>query len=163
ISAPSASHASHADDEEGRLFLIPWLIAILRWGEEAITALSGYGIIFALAVGVVDLLTDGSFSSQAPWVDYAYAWAMALGIAGQIVRLFARSSRSYNQGRWLRGTAFGVLVLALAYVEYQAGIIFAFHKTFGTPVVQSLAQLGLTQDLFIRSRTAVAVALSVLS
>lgn len=159
----AVSPSSHADDEEGRLFLIPILIGFLRWVEEAITALSGYGIIFALAVGVVDLLTDGSFSSQAPWVDYAYAWAMALGIAGQIVGLSSRSSRSYNQGRWIRGTAFGLLVLVLAYVEYQAGIIFAFHKTFGTPVVQSLTQLGLTQDIFIRSRTAVAVALSVLS
>ena len=159
---PSASPPTYEPDE-ARLFLIPVLIGILRWLEEGITALSGYGIVFALAVGVVDLLTDGGFTAGAGWVDYAYAWAMALGIAGQIVGLSARSSSSFQRGAWLRGLAFTVLVLALAYVEYQAGVIFAYHKTFGTPVVLALGQVGLTQSAFIQFRTGTAVALAVLS
>jgi hypothetical protein len=151
------------DETEEKLFLIPYLIGFLRWIEELIVALSGYGIVFALGVGVVDLLTDGSLTSQAPWVDYAYAIAFAAAIAGQIIGLASRSSRSFSKGQWLRGSAYTLLVILLAFTEYQASVIFGFHKAFGVPVATSLAQLGINQGQFIQLRAGVGVFLAVLS
>jgi hypothetical protein len=151
------------DETEEKLFLIPYLIGFLRWIEELIVALSGYGIVFALGVGVVDLLTDGSLTSQAPWVDYAYAIAFAAAIAGQIIGLASRSSRSFSRGQWLRGSAYTVLVLLLALTEYQASVIFGFHKAFGIPVSTSLLQLGINASDFIKLRAGVGVFLAVLS
>lgn len=148
---------------EDRLPLIPLLVSFLRWIEELIVALSGYGIVFALAVGVVDLLTDGNLTSQAPWVDYAYAIAFAAAIAGQIIGLASRSSRAFSQGYRLRGSAYTLLVLLLAFTEYQAAVIFGFHKAFGTPVSQSLQELGISQRDFIQLRALVGVFLAVLS
>jgi hypothetical protein len=148
---------------EERLFLIPQLVGVLRWIEELIVALSGYGIIFALAVGVVDLLTNGELTSQVPWIDYAYAISFAGAIAGQIVGLASRSSRAFSQGHPVRGIAYGVLVILLALTEYQAAVIFGFHKAFGTPVATSLQQLGISESQFIQLRAGVGVFLAVLS
>jgi hypothetical protein len=151
------------DDSQEKLFLIPYLIGFLRWVEELIVALSGYGIIFAVAVGVVDLLTDGQLTANSPEIDYAYAISFAAAIAGQIIGLASRSSRSYSKGQWLRGSAYTLLVLLLAFTEYQASVIFGFHKAFGTPVSTSLARLGIDQAQFIQLRAGVAIFLAVLS
>jgi phosphotransferase system glucose/maltose/N-acetylglucosamine-specific IIC component len=131
--------------------------------EELIVALSGYGIVFALGVGVVDLLTDGQLTTQLPWVDYAYAVAFAAAIAGQIIGLSSRSSRSFGRGNWFGGISYSVLVLLLAFTEYQASVIFGFHKAFGTPVIQSIQQLGISESQFIELRAGVGVFLAVLS
>lgn len=151
------------DDSQDKLFLIPWLIAFLRWVEELIVALSGWGIVFALAAGVVDLLTDGQLTEHWAWVDYAYAVAFAAAIAGQIIGLSSRSARAFSKGWKLRGTAYFFLVVLLGYTEYQASVIFGFHKTFGIPVVTSLAQLGINQGQFIQLRAGVGVFLAILS
>jgi uncharacterized membrane protein YjfL (UPF0719 family) len=158
---PGAYEELEAPEE--RLPLIPLLVSFLRWIEELIVALSGYGIVFALAVGVIDLLTDGQLTAQAPWVDYAYAISFAGAIAGQIIGLASRSSRSFSQGQGVRGVAYTLLVLLLAFTEYQASVIFGFHKAFGTPVVDSLQQLGINQSQFIQLRAGVGVFLAVLS
>jgi hypothetical protein len=151
------------DDSQEKLFAIPYLIGFLRWLEELIVALSGYGIIFAVGVSVVDLLTDGSLTQQWPWVDYAFAVAFAAAIAGQIIGLSSRSSRSFNKGQWLRGSTYTLLVLLLAFTEYQAAVIFGFHKAFGVPVDTSLQRLGIDQAAFIQLRSIVGVFLAVLS
>jgi hypothetical protein len=163
VAAQAPDEEMEIDESQEKLFFIPQLVALLRWIEELIVALSGYGIVFALAVGVVDLLTDGQLTSNSPWVDYAYAIAFAAAIAGQIIGLASRSSRSFSKGQWLRGSAYTVLVLVLAATEYEAAIIFGFHKAFGTPVTVALARLGIDQSSFIQLRAGVGVFLAVLS
>lgn len=151
------------DDDERDLFLIPQLVGMLRWLEELIVALSGYGIVFALGVGVVDLLTNGTLTAQNPWIDLAYAVAFAAAIAGQIIGLASRSSRSFERGQWMRGIIYFALVLVLAFTEYQAAVVFGLHRAFGTPVAQALQNIGLSQEDFIKLRAAVGVILAVLS
>src|SRR5262249_50188371 len=140
---PTAATATveEYEDEDKTLFLIPHLIGVLRWFEELIVALSGWGIVFALGVSVIDLLTDGQLTQAWPWVDYAYAVCFAGAVAGQIVGCASRSSRSFNRGQWLRGLAYGALVALLAVTEYQAGIIFAENKAFGISVITALNNL----------------------
>lgn len=150
-------------DDEEQLWLIPQIALVMRWIEELITALSGYGVVFALAVGVVDILTEGKLTTDNPNIDYAYAIAMAVGIAGQIVGIAARSSRAWSKGDRFLAIWYGILVAVLAYVEYVAGIVFGFHKTFGVTVPQALGNLGITESNFIQVRTGVAVGLAVIS
>lgn len=160
---PQQAPPEEMEDSQEKLILIPWLVGFLRWIEELIVALSGYGIVFALGAGVVDLLTDGQLTTQAPWIDYAYAVAFAAAIAGQIIGLSSRSARAFSKKQHWRGVAYFVLVGALAYTEYQASVIFGFHKAFGIPVATSLAQLGIKQSDFIQLRAGVGVFLAVLS
>jgi hypothetical protein len=151
------------EEDEHPGFLIPWLIAFLRWIEELITAISGYAISFALAIGVMDILSNGQFVAQFGWVDLTYAGAMAAGIVGQLVASSARASRSFSRGEPVKGVGYLVLVFLLAFTEYQAGILFGYHQAFGISVVDSLGALGLGQAGFIQFRTGVAVFLAVLS
>lgn len=161
--AAVAEDLNQVVEEEKSPLGIKYLVAFLSWIEEIITALSGYGLTFALALGVVDLLTDGLFSSSNTWVTSAYAWAMALGIGGQLVGSANRSSKAFHRGQIIAGVAFFVLMLILGFAEYQATTIFSFHKAFGITVDQSLARLGIDQAGFIQLRTGVAVGLVMMS
>lgn len=136
---------------------------VLKWIEDLVTALAGYAITFSLAVGVIDLLTDGQLVEQNPWITFAYAVGMATGLTGQLVACSYKASRNYVKGAIAKGVGFTILALILACVEFQAGIIFGFHQAFGTSVDDSIASLGLTKPEFIEIRTFVAVGLTLMS
>lgn len=160
ISTPPA--AAEFEDEDIKLIAIPQLVGFLRWIEELVVALSGYGVMVALGIGVIDLLSGANLSDVAA-IPYIYAVSMAVGITGQLIALAARSGKSFNRGQWGRGLAYSVLVAGLAAIEYESGIIFGYHQAFGTSVLSSLAAQGISQSQFIQGRVAVAVVLAVLS
>lgn len=150
-------------EEEETFIAIRWLVAVLRVIEDLITAVSGYGIIFALGVGAVDLFTDGQLTSNLPWLDYLYAFALAAGIGGQLIAVASRASRAFHNGNAWAGVGFTLLALVLAFVEYEAAVVYGFHKVFNQPVATSLLQLGISQGSFIQLRSGTSVVLALLS
>lgn len=142
---------------------IRWLTAGLRFLEDLITAISGYGIVFALGVGAMDLFTDGQLTADISWINFVYGFALAAGIAGQIIGLASRSNRAFQNGERLAGCAYMLLVLLLAFVEYEAAVVYGFHKVFNKSVVDSLNDVGISQSGFIQLRSGTAVALAVIS
>jgi hypothetical protein len=150
-------------EEEETFVAIRWLVAFLRVLEDLITAVSGYSVVFALAVGSIDLFSDGKLTADLPWLEILYAFALAIGIAGQLIAVTVRSAQAFRAGNALAGIGFTVLALLLGGVEYEAATVYGFHVVFHEPVAQSLNQLGITQANFIQIRSATAVAIALLS
>ncbi len=151
-------------EDDGGLWGLATLSVILRWVEELITALSGFALTVAACIGVIDLASGGQLTADLPGADFLYAGSLAIGISGQLVGMASRMSRSWQQGsRWTALCFYAPLVAMLAWVEWLAGAVYGFERTFREPVTVSLAGLGVSQSQFIDIRSGVAVGLIVLS
>jgi hypothetical protein len=157
-----ATAAEEEEQEEERLPLIAALSAGLRWVEELITALSGFALTVALGVGVIDLASGGRLTASDPNIDMVYAVSLAIGVSGQLVGMASRTTRTWRHNKPL-ALFYASITVGLGYVEWLAGVVYAFHQTFGETVAASLANMGIAERDFIGIRTAVAVGLVVLS
>jgi len=137
--------------------------AALRWCEELLVLASGPVLTFGLGVGLVALLTDGQLLVAASWLLYAWGVAMAMGVDGQLIGAAVKAGRAFRAGKWWHVLGYLVIIAAVGYVAYLAGIVFATVQAEGITTAQALHRLGMDNTTWITERTAVAVGLTILS
>lgn len=149
--------------QPGELPLLAAIGGALRWLEELLVMASGPVLTFGLGVGLVALLTDGQLLASAPWLLYAWGIAMAVGVDGQLVGAAVKAGRAFRAHRWWHAAGYSVVIAALSYVAYLAAIVFATTQAQGISTAQALHLLGMDDTAWITQRSAVAVALVILS
>lgn len=145
---------------------LPLMAAIggtFRWLEELLTLLSGPLLTAGLGLALVDLLTDGKLLATQPELLFAWAIAMALGLDAQLVGAAVKLGRALRTARYWSALAYFILVAALSYVAFLAAQVFATQEAHGWTTAQALAALGMDGTTWLIQRSALSVALVVLS
>lgn len=148
---------------EHRLFMLGGVAALLHWLEALAVILSGPLLTIGLGIALTDLLTDGKLLASEPWLLYAWAISQAVGVDAQLVGSSYRIAHSLRSGRPWAALGYGLLVVALAYVGFIAAQIFATQQAQGITTAAALTQLGMNSTAWILQRSALSVALVVLS
>lgn len=152
-----------APDQPAELLLLGGIGTGLRWLEELVALVSGPMLTAGLAIALVDLFTDGKLLTSQPTLLYAWAISQALGVDGQLVGAAVKSGRAMRARRWGLALAYFPLIAGLSYVAYLAANVFATQQALGLTTQQALARLGMDGTSWITWRTAIAVALVIIS
>jgi hypothetical protein len=153
----------HSTASERELPLMAAIGGLFRWLEELLTLLSGPLLTAGLGLALVDLLTDGKLLATQPELLFAWAIAMALGLDAQLVGAAVKLGRALRTARYWAAFAYLVLVAALSYVAFLAAQVFATQEAHGWTTAQALSALGMDGTTWLIQRSALSVALVVLS
>lgn len=148
---------------ERELPMLAALAACIAWVEELLALLSGPLLTGGLAIALIDLLTDGRLLTTQPELLYAWAVSQAAGLDAQLVGSAAKLARAARARRVWAAVGYAALIVALGYVAYLASDIFAVQQADGISTAAALARLGLDGSTWIVQRSALSVALVVLS
>lgn len=148
---------------ERELPMLAGIAAAVAWVEELLALLSGPLLTFGLGIALIDLLTDGKLLATQPALLYVWAISQAAGLDAQLVGSAAKLARAVRQRRGWAAVGYIVLVVALGYVAYLASNVFATQEADGISTAQALARLGMDSTSWIIQRSALSVALVVLS
>ena len=143
--------------------LLAGIAGAIRWVEELANLIAGPLLTLGLGIALIDLLTDGSLLTHAPFLLYAWAISQAVGVDAQLVATWDRARIALRERRlW---ALLGLLVLGavLAYVAWVAAQVFALQESEGVTTAQALARLGFDSAIWLIQRTALAVFLVCLS
>ncbi|HKB48192.1 MAG TPA: hypothetical protein VKC57_10885, partial [Ktedonobacterales bacterium] len=145
---------------------LPLLAAVagfMRWCEELLIVVSGPLLTVGLGIALVDLLTGGALLAAQPELLYAWAISQAAGVDAQLVASAAKLAAAVHTRRYWLAAGYGVLIMPLAYVGFLASNVFATQQSQGLTTAEALARLGMDGTSWIVQRSALAVALVVLS
>lgn len=154
---------SQRSNSERELPMLAALAALIAWVEEFLALLSGPMLTFGLGIALVDLLTDGGLLASQPALLYVWAISQAAGLDAQLVGSAAKLAKAARAKRTWAAAGYGVLIVALGYVAYLASNVFATQQADGITTAQALARLGMNSTSWIVQRSALSVALVVLS
>jgi hypothetical protein len=143
--------------------LLDGIAGFLHWLESLAVIASGPLLTVGLGIALVDLLTDGALLTNAPALLFAWATSQAIGVDAQLVGSSFQLAHSLRGRRYLVAIGYGMLVLALGYVGFIAAQVFATQEAEGITTAQALGALGLDSTGWIVQRSALSVALVVLS
>src|SRR5258708_2319785 len=145
---------------------LPVLSAVagfLRWCEELVSIVAGPLLTVGVGIALVDLLTGGALLAAQPGLLYAWAISQAAGVDAQLVASAAKLAAAVHARRYWLAVGYGVLIVPLAYVGFLASNVFATQQSQGLTTAEALARLGMDGTSWIVQRSALAVALVVLS
>jgi len=145
---------------------LPMLAAIggfFRWWEELLNIIAAPLLMAGLLIALVALLTNGSLLTTQPELVYAWAIAMGVGVDAQLIGASAKLGQAALNGRPWQVVGYTALVLPLAYVAFVAAQVFATQQAEGITTSAALAQLGMDPTAWLIQRSALSVALVVLS
>ena len=136
---------------------------IIHWCEELASLLAGPVLTAGLGIALIDLLTDGKLLATTPALLFAWAVSQTVGLDAQLVGSAAKLGAALRRRTAGPVIGYGLLVLALGYVAFQASNVFATQQAEGITTAQALARLGMDGATWIVERSALAVVLVVLS
>jgi hypothetical protein len=143
--------------------LLGGIAAILHWLEELAVITSGPLLTVGLGIALTALLTGGAILTSIPALIYVWAVAQAVGTDALLVGSSFQMAHSLRSRRYFAAVGYALLVAALAYVGYVAALVFATQEAQGVTTAQALSDLGLDATSWILQRSALSVALVVLS
>jgi len=139
------------------------IAGILHWLEELAVIASGPLLTVGLGIALTALLTGGAVLTSVPALVYVWAVAQAIGTDALLVGSSFQLAHSLRSRHYFAALGYGVLVACLAYVGYVAALVFATQESQGVTTAQALSQLGFDATSWILQRSALSVALVVLS
>jgi hypothetical protein len=143
--------------------LLGGIAGFLHWLESLAVIASGPLLTVGLGIALVDLLTDGALLTNVPALLFAWAVSQAIGVDAQLVGSSFQLAHSLRGRRYLAAIGYCLLVIALGYVGFIAAQVFATQEAEGITTAQALGALGLDSTTWIVQRSALSVALVVLS
>jgi hypothetical protein len=135
----------------------------LHWLEELLIIVSGPLLTLGLGIALVDLLTGGALLATQPALLYTWATSQAIGVDAQLVGSAALLAAAIHARRPWIAVFYALLILPLSYVAFIASDTFALQQSEGITTAQALTRLGMDGTSWIVQRSALAVALVVLS
>src|SRR5260370_30028858 len=143
--------------------LLGGIAGFLHWLEELLIIVSGPLLTLGLGIALVDLLTGGALLATQPGLLYMWATSQAVGVDAQLVGSAALLAVAFHQRRYWTAAGYVALLVPLAYVAFIASDVFATQEADGITTAEALTRLGMDSTSWIVQRSALAVALVVLS
>lgn len=144
---------------ERELPMLAGIAAFFRWLEELANILNGPVLLMGMFIALVDLLTDGALTLDAPVLLFIWAGAQAIGIDVQTLGCFARvrHARGWQLAGWL------TLGIVLGFAGWQAAYVYSIQHSEHITEAAALAQLGFSPALWLGWRAFLAMFLIALS
>lgn len=144
-------------------FLIAQIAAFLVWLETLVTTVSSLMLTFVAVLTVASALNGGRLLDTNAFLNAAYAWCQGIGIEGQLSGMAFNAVRAGRTGKGTQAFWFWVLTLLLAGASFMAAGAVNYQESFHVPFTQSLAHVGINQELWVWVRAGVLITLLVLA